>query len=122
MIYLLTRVSLAATIFVSALPSIATSVLAPDFDGMVRRADLIFTGRVTGQRAEWRKFDGQRSIVTLVRFEVLGIHKGQAGRNVELQFLGGKIGEASLHVDAMSKFHVGEIGRASCRERVLCVV
>jgi hypothetical protein len=86
----------------------ATSVLAPDFDTLVRRAELIFSGRVTSQRAEWRKIDGQRSIVTLVTFEVLNVHKGSAARAVELQFLGGKIGDAELEVDLMPRFSTGE--------------
>lgn len=86
----------------------ATSVLAPDFETMVRRADLIFTGRVTTQHAEWRNIGGQRSIVTLVTFDVLGVHKGHAERTIKLQFLGGKIGPASLDVEAMPKFHAGE--------------
>ena len=86
----------------------ATTVLSPKFDTMVRRAELIFTGRTTAQRSEWRNIDGQRSIVTIVTFEVLGLHKGSAGRTVELQFLGGKVGDAELRVDLMPKFNVGE--------------
>jgi hypothetical protein len=106
--YLLSRFVLAAAVFAGGSFVQATSVLAPDFETMVRRADLIFTGRVTGQHAEWRNVAGQRSIVTLVTFDVLGVHKGRAGRTVSLQFLGGKIGPASLDVEAMPKFHAGE--------------
>ncbi len=97
-----------AAILVAAPALNATSVLPPDFNAMVRQADLIFTGRMTGQRAEWRKIEGQRSIVTLVRFEVIGVHKGRGGPVIELQFLGGKIGQASLDVDSIPKFHVDE--------------
>src|SRR5689334_19518044 len=106
--YLLARALLVASVFGITASTLATSVLAPDFESMVRQSDLIFTGRVSGQRAEWRSIEGQRSIVTLVTFDVLGVHKGQASRTIELQFLGGKIGHASLDVDAMPKFQNGE--------------
>lgn len=86
----------------------ATTVLAPTFEELVRDAELIFTGRVTAQRAEWRNGGRQRGIVTVVTFEVLDVHKGKAERSIELQFLGGKIGDAELRVDLMPKFAVGE--------------
>lgn len=103
-----TRALVALTLLIGAPALFATSVLAPDFAAMVREADLIFTGRMTGQHAEWRKIGSQRSIVTLVRFEVLATHKGQATREVELQFLGGRIDQASLEVESIPKFHVGD--------------
>jgi hypothetical protein len=86
----------------------ATSVLSPGFNELVREADLIFTGRATHQRSEWRRIDGRRSIVTLVTFQVLGVHKGRAGGSVQLEFLGGRIGDATLRVDGMPEFHIGE--------------
>lgn len=86
----------------------ATSVLAPNFDAMVGRAELIFSGRMTAQHCEWRLINGQRSIVTLVTFDVLSAHKGQPGRSIELQFLGGTMGDISLDVSEMPKFKPGE--------------
>jgi len=86
----------------------ATTVIAPTFETLVGRADLVFTGRMISERSEWRKIDGQRSIVTLVTFEVLSVQKGNAGRTIELQFLGGTVGGATLEVASMPRFTKGE--------------
>lgn len=88
--------------------SFATSVIAPSFDDLVSRADLIFTGHVISQHSEWRNTNGQRSIVTLVKFGVEEVHKGRAGVTVKLQFLGGSIGAVTLDVSDMPKFTPGE--------------
>lgn len=74
----------------------------------MQKADLIFTGRMKSQRCEWQEIQGQRSIVTIVTFDVLGVHKGAAGRTVDLQFLGGTIGDTTLEVTAMPRFKKGE--------------
>lgn len=86
----------------------ATSVLAPSFELLVDRAELIFTGQVISQRSEWRSNDGQKSIVTLVTLAVQQVHKGHASSSVTLQFLGGTIGEVSLDVAEIPKFKPGE--------------
>jgi hypothetical protein len=86
----------------------ATSVIAPRFETLVDRAELIFTGWVVGQRSEWRNNNGQRSIVTLVTFTVQQMHKGRAEPTVTLQFLGGSVGDVTLEVADMPKFKPGE--------------
>jgi hypothetical protein len=86
----------------------ATSVIAPSFDDLVTRADLIFTGQVISQHSEWKDTDGKRSIVTIVKFGVEQVHKGRAGVTVKLQFLGGAIGAVTLDVSDMPKFAQGE--------------
>ncbi|HWN96348.1 MAG TPA: hypothetical protein VNT99_15060, partial [Methylomirabilota bacterium] len=86
----------------------ATSVLAPRFETLVDRAELIFTGHVISQRTEWRNGNGQKSIVTLVSFAVQQVHKGRAAATVTLQFLGGTIGDVTLEVAEMPKFKAGE--------------
>lgn len=86
----------------------ATSVLAPNFDALVNRADLIFSGRIVAQRAEWRGDNSQRSIVTLVSVAVQEVYKGKAESVVALQFLGGRIGDVSLDVAEVPKFQPGE--------------
>jgi hypothetical protein len=88
--------------------ALATMVIAPSFDRMVERADLIFTGQVTSQHSEWRNTGGQKSIVTLVSFRVQAVHKGSADSVVTLQFLGGTIGDTTLDVSEMPKFKQGE--------------
>ena len=107
-VYLLSCIAIGAVLFSSIPQAPATTVIAPDFRQMVREADAVFTGRVIKQRCEWRHFEGQRSIVTLITYEVLNVHKGQLGPAIELQFLGGRIGTASMHVDSMPAFQNGE--------------
>jgi hypothetical protein len=87
-----------------AIPVHATTVIAPDFDSMVRRSELIFTGRVTAQRCEWRRDGGRPSIVTVVTFDVDKVHKGRAGAGLQLEFLGGTIGEVTMDVSSSPKF------------------
>ena len=86
----------------------ATSVLPPGFEALVDRADLIFAGRVTSQRSEWRNFNGQKAMVTLVTFTVERTHKGRADSVVTLQFLGGRVGEVTMDVAEMPQFKAGE--------------
>ena len=86
----------------------ATTVIAPRFETLVDRAELIFTGQVLSQRAEWRNNNGERSIVTLVTFGVQQVHKGKAQPTVTLQFLGGALGNVRLEVADIPRFKVGE--------------
>jgi hypothetical protein len=86
----------------------ATSVIAPRFETLVDRAELIFAGQVTGQRSEWKNHNGQRSIVTLVTFAVRQVHKGHAESAITLQFLGGTVGDVTLEVADIPKFRPGE--------------
>src|SRR3954463_2272025 len=82
----------------------ATTVIAPRFETLVDRAELIFTGQVTSQRSEWKDNNGQKSIVTLVNFAVQQVHKGRADSTVALQFLGGTVADTTLSVADMPKF------------------
>ena len=102
------RFSFAVVFALALLRAPATSVIAPTFDQLVQRADLIFTGQVLAQRAEWRNNGGQKSIVTLVTFGVRAVHKGRADATVTLQFLGGTVGDVTLDVSEMPKFKPDE--------------
>ena len=75
---------------------------------MVRKADLVFTGKVTGQRAEWANLNGRKSIVTVVSLEVLDTHKGIASRKLDLRCPGGTIGDTTLELVGMPTFTEGE--------------
>lgn len=97
-----------AWLAVLTFPAHATSVLAPKFEALVDRADLIFAGRVTSQHSEWRSLNGHRAIVTLVTFSVERTHKGRADSAVTLQFLGGRVGQVSMDVAEMPQFKAGE--------------
>lgn len=100
--------AIAAFLLFAASRVFATSVIAPSFDELVSRADLIFTGPVISQHSEWRDTGGKRSIVTIVKFGIEQVHKGKAGVTVKLQFLGGAIGAVTLDVSDMPKFTQGE--------------
>jgi hypothetical protein len=104
------RVAIAASACLALLtfPARATSVLAPRFEALVDRADLIFAGRVTSQHSEWRSLNGQKAIVTLVSFSVERTHKGRADSAVTLQFLGGRVGQVTMDVAEMPQFKTGE--------------
>lgn len=97
-----------ALLFLLVRPASGTSVIAPSFEQLVGRADLVFTGQAVAQRAEWKDINGRNSIVTLITFRVEQVHKGQAGRTVTLQFLGGQVGDVALEVAEMPKFGAGE--------------
>ena len=88
--------------------SSATTVIAPRFEALVDRSELIFTGQVLSQHAEWRTINGRKSIVTLVTYGVHHVHKGRAASTVTLQFLGGALGDVALDVTDMPKFKAGE--------------
>ena len=75
---------------------------------LVSRAELIFTGQVVSQHSDWRNDNGQKSIVTLVSFSVQQVHKGTAGANITLQFLGGTVGDVTFDVAEIPKFKPGE--------------
>ncbi len=94
-------------LLLAAIPTNATTVIAPDFDSMVRRSELIFSGRVTSQRCEWRRDGGKPSIVTVVTFDVDKVHKGRAGAGIQLEFLGGTVGEVTMDVSSSPKFKNG---------------
>jgi len=101
-------VLLALLFLFASIQLFATSVLAPSFENLVDRAELIFTGQVISQHPEWKTIEGQKSIVTLVSFRVEAIHKGSADSTVMLQFLGGTLDGVTLDVSDMPKFKPGE--------------
>ena len=84
--------------------SLATIAIPTDLRTMVRKADLVFTGKVVAQRAEWANLANRKSIVTIVSFEVLDVHKGTAGKKLDLRCPGGTIGETTLELVGMPSF------------------
>jgi hypothetical protein len=86
----------------------ATSVIPPTFQEIADRAELIFIGKVVSLRSEWRNVGANRVIFTMVEFERLEVLKGKAGASVTLQFLGGTVGDATMQVDGVPKFNLGD--------------
>lgn len=86
----------------------ATSVLQLDFAEVADTAELIFEGRVLSLQA--RRMPGG-AIHTFVRFRVLDVVKGDhPGDEIELSFLGGRVGDAQLQVAEMQMPVEGETG------------
>src|ERR1043165_8613240 len=92
----------------------ATTVVAPTFEQMVDRADLVFVGKVISSRADWRTVGTNRVIFTRVEFENEETLKGKAGTSLTLEFLGGTVGEVTLRVADVPAF--------VARDRVLLFV
>lgn len=86
----------------------STSVRAPEFSELVSRADSVVRAKVTGVRSEWRGRDETRRIVTLVTFRVERVLIGQAPPMLELEFLGGQVGDDRFEISGMPVFKVGD--------------
>ncbi len=87
------------------------AVLQVGFEGMVRKAKLIFEGEVIDRRVV---VDPQNRLpFTEVTFAVHDLLKGDpklTGRTVTLRFLGGRIGGITLSIPGMDYPEVGERG------------
>jgi hypothetical protein len=86
----------------------ATTVIAPTFDELVNRAQLIFEGTVTDVRSQWVGEGGQRRIVSYVTVKVEDGLKGEAGPTYTLQMLGGTVGGTTMEISDSPKFKVGD--------------
>lgn len=86
----------------------ATSVTPPSFPELVGEAQMIARGTVTGTEARWVEGAQGRTIKTFVTFAVEKVLKGNPGRSVTLEFLGGTVGRDTLHVGGMPEFKVGQ--------------
>ena len=86
----------------------ATTIAQLEFSDVIDTAELVFEGRVLDVYAEQT---GPRSIHTTVRFEIIDVIKGQyTGSELELQYLGGRVGERELYVEGMQIPQAGEHG------------
>jgi hypothetical protein len=99
---------LAALACVTAASVHATTVVAPTFDELVDRAQLIFEGTVTDVRSQWAGEGGQRHIVSDVTLTVTDALKGEAGATYTLRMLGGTVGDDTMEISDAPKFKVGD--------------
>jgi len=85
----------------------ASTVRAMNLEQMTDRADMIFTGRVVGKRAEW---NAERTrIYTYVTFEVETYLKGGSNARVAtVRLLGGQVGRYLAHLPGTPQFGIGE--------------
>ena len=103
----LRSILLAASAVLAISSAQATTVIAPTFDELVARAQLIFQGRVTDVQSQWTGEGGQRHIVTYVTFAVEEALKGEVGASYTLRMLGGTVGDQTMEVTDSPKFKVG---------------
>jgi hypothetical protein len=86
----------------------AASVVAPNFEGLVTRAQSVFVGQTIDVQARWVSTGSGRAIVTVVTFKVLRALKGNMGGQTQLEFLGGTVGEYRMEVPGIPRFRVGD--------------
>lgn len=100
--------SLAAIAAAFVCEAFASSVRPPQFEDLVRRADAIVRGEVTAVRSEWRVSGETHRIVTLVTVRVDRTIVGAPQATMELEFLGGRVGDRTLTVTDQPQFNVGD--------------
>jgi hypothetical protein len=98
----------ALAIVAAAAPASSTTVTAPTFDELVQQSELVIVARVVATRSVWVNSRAGRSIVTDVTVSIERTLKGPTYAERSLEFLGGTVGEDTLHVDGMPEFHVGD--------------
>ncbi len=86
----------------------ASVVRPPEFSALVRRAERVVRVETSAVRSEWRGDGPTRRIVTLVTFRVLEPIVGETSATIELEFLGGQVGDVSLRVPDQPQFHAGD--------------
>jgi hypothetical protein len=86
----------------------AASIIAPTFDAMTARAQVVFVGETLDVRSRWVSTPSGRAIVTVVTYKVLRTLKGELGGQTQLEFLGGTVGEYRMEVAGMPRFRVGD--------------
>ena len=86
----------------------ATTVIAPNFDELVSRAQIIFEGEVTGLQSQWIGEGAEHRIVTFVTFKVDDALKGNPGATYTMRMLGGTVDGETMEVTDAPKFKVGD--------------
>jgi hypothetical protein len=86
----------------------ATTVIPPTFEQLVRQAEFIFQGTVTDVKSVWEGEGGQRHIETYVTFQVQDSVKGETGSSYTIRMLGGTVGDETMLVTDAPKFKVGD--------------
>ncbi len=86
----------------------ATTVIPPDFDHLVRRAQVIFEGEVTVLQSQWIGEGAEHRIVTYVTFKVDDALKGDPGTSYTIRMLGGTVDGETMQVSDAPKFQKGD--------------
>lgn len=94
-----------------ALPSLATTVIAPDFGKLVGSADYVVRATVTSVTSEWRDtpgHPGSKYIASLVALDVHEVLKGTPPSPLILDVVGGTVGDVHLDIEGAPQFEVGQ--------------
>ena len=86
----------------------ATTVIPPNFDELVGRAQIIFEGEVTALQSQWIGEGAEHRIVTFVTFKVDDTLKGDPGASYSIRMLGGTVDGRTMEVTDAPKFKVGD--------------
>ena len=86
----------------------ATTVIPPNFDDLVSRAEVIFDGEVTKVQSQWIGEGAEHRIVTFVTFKVDDALKGEPGTSYSMRMLGGTVDGQTMEVTDAPKFQVGD--------------
>lgn len=88
--------------------ALATTLVQMSFDEIVASSELVFEGRVVSVEA---RETGPRSIYTYVKFDIIDVVKGDfADSELELRYLGGRVGNRQLDVSELNLPAPGETG------------
>ncbi len=87
---------------------LAMSVKQPTFEQLVGRAEQIVRAEVLDTRCVFKGEGADRRIVTLVKLRVEKVIVGEAPAEMEIELLGGQVGDEALEVAGMTKFQKGD--------------
>lgn len=77
-------------------------------DDLVSRAPTIVVATVTARRADWESYGASRLIITTVTLDVEQTLKGSAPRTLQIEVMGGTIGDETQRVSHVPEFRVRE--------------
>lgn len=84
----------------------ATTIAKLSFDQLTDKSDLVVSGTVT---RSWTAWDAEHKYIwTHYEVAVLSEIKGRAGRNVEIEELGGVVGDSGMTVPGSVVYQTGE--------------
>lgn len=95
-----------AAAFPSSLP--ATTIIAPTFEELVSKAEVVFVSEVIDRKSRLVTDRNGSTIVTHVYFRVGRVLKGQVSPMLILEFLGGTVGDRTFRIDGLPTFALGD--------------
>jgi hypothetical protein len=99
---------LAALMVCSALPALASVVVAMSIEEMTQASPLVVRGRVGQIQVSWD--EGERKIWTRAEIQVLEALKGRTEATLLVRQPGGEVGNKGQHVEGAGQFTTGEEG------------